>query len=370
MHLAFVDIAYDYTADRPDGDTRLGGTTSAVCFLARALVQAGVACTFFNTIKEPQESHGITSRPLGELADALGNPDYSAFIFCGRWLEKMVRLARDNTKAPLIAWMQESMFDARAAPVTDAFDGIVFVSEWQRRVNQPHTRPHWRQAVLRNAMNPRMAELFANNRPILATKTQPPILLYAGHFQRGAFHLPPILDRLRLKQSNFSIEIFSEIHPIRDPATDGKYMEWLRGLPNVAHVGFVSQTELIHRMERATFFIAPNPWPETSCIALIEAMAAGLSVITTNRAALPETASGFARLVDIDDPDHVVRFDMAMPHEKFAAAISAAMDEGRANPERTEWKLRAQIDYFLKNYQWAQRVTPWVDFVGSLGRKS
>lgn len=366
MHLAFIDIAYDYAADRPDGSDRLGGTTSAICFLARALVNAGIGCTFFNMTKQPQEAHGIRSLPISALADAFGDSHYSAFIFCGRWMEKMVRLARENTTAPVIAWMHESMFDAIGAPMLEAFTGIVFVSEWQQRVNRSQLPLQCKQTVIRNAMNPRAADLFANKRPIVAAKTRPPVLLYAGHFQRGAFHLPPILDHLRSARSDFTIEIFSDIHPVRDPVVDAHYIDWLRKLPNVAHVGFVNQTELISRMERAAFFVAPNPWPETSCIALIEAMAAGLSVVTTNRAALPETSSGFARLVAIDEPDHVVRFDMKIPHEKFAAAVSEAIDEWLLNPQHTEQKLRTQINYFLENYQWPQRVTPWVTFVKSL----
>src|ERR1700742_3708392 len=207
MHLAFVDIVYDYTADRPDTAAALGGTTSAVCFLARELVKTGVECTFFNKIKTPGEAHGIPSLPLEALIDERANPKYSAFIFCGRWSDWLVGHIREQAKAPFIVWMQESLFAPPLTPAMQAFDAIVFNSEWQKKINQRHVMPHWKQTVIRNAMNPRFANLYAPGESILGAKAKPPVLLYAGVTPRGAFHLPKILDHLRPKGTDFSMEI-------------------------------------------------------------------------------------------------------------------------------------------------------------------
>jgi glycosyltransferase involved in cell wall biosynthesis len=366
MHVAFVDIVYGYAADRPDTDEPLGGTTSAICFLARELVKSGVKCTFYNKIGAVQTVHGIPAKPLNALVDDAAGGDITAYIFCGRWMEVMVRLLRGLTSAPFIAWMHESAFNPQWVPALDAFDAIAFVSEWQQRINQDRVLPKWKQTVLRNAMNPLAANIFAESESIISAKTKPPVLLYAGGAARGVFHLPPILEELRKTQQDFSVEIFCNTNPSRDPEKDAQYIDWLRNLPNVSHVGMVGQPQLIDHMKRASFFVAPNPWPETSCIALIEAMAAGLSVITTNRAALPETASGFAQHVTIAEADDPIRFDMPIDPAVFAAAISAAMDEQRLQPEQAEQKLRKQISFTNQHYQWSQRVKPWIDFVKSL----
>lgn len=367
MHLAFVDIVYDYTADRPDTAASLGGTTSAICFLARELVKTGVDCTFFNKIRQPAKAYGISSLPLEALIDERANPEYSAFIFGGRWVDWLANHIREKTKAPLIAWMQESQFIPPLTPAMQAFDGVVFNSEWQKRVNQAHVLPHWRQAVIRNSMNPRFAALFEPGESILAAKTKPPVLLYAGTTPRGAFHLPAILDHLRTRRRDFTMEICCDCAPTRDADANAEYINRVRNLPNVTHVGMVGQSELAARMKHAALLVSPNPWPETSCIALIEALSAGLCAITTNRAVLPETAEGFAQHIAINDPDHPTRFDMPIPYEAFADAIDKTMTSWLTNPEETERALRAQVNHFLGRYQWPQRVEPWIEFIRSFG---
>ncbi|HUY68619.1 MAG TPA: glycosyltransferase [Alphaproteobacteria bacterium] len=368
MHLAFVDIVYGYAADRPDTAESLGGTTSGICFLARELKKRGVDCTFFNKIERPAEAHGIRALPLEALTEERANPAYSAFIFGGRWIEWLVKHVREKTKAPFIGWMQESLLGLPLVPALAEMDGVVFNSQWQQRINRPYVLPHWRQTVIKNAMNPRFANLFPPGTPIMEAKTKPPILLYAGVTPRGSFHLPAILDRLRPKRTDFTMEIFCNVAPTRDPEANANYIKWMRELLNVTHVGMVGQTELAQRMKRAAILVAPNPWPETSCIALIEALSAGLTAITTNRAVLPETGEGFPRHIAIEDADHPLRFDMPMPYETFAAAIDEAMTDWLARPDETERRLRTQIDHFTGRFQWAQRAAPWIAFIDSFLR--
>jgi glycosyltransferase involved in cell wall biosynthesis len=296
------------------------------------------------------------------LGDEMTKNDFDAYIFCGRWTQQLVELVKANTKSPLIGWMHESAFADPMTPALDAFDAMIYVSEWQKKVTAKDAKPHWKQTVIRNAMNPAVAKSFPPGEKILPAKTRPPVLLFAGSFARGAFHIPPLLDKIRSHRSDFSVEMFCNLDPSRDAEKDSAYIGWLRSLPNISHIGMVGQGELARRMKRAAVFVAPNPWPETSCIALIEALASGMSAVTTSRAALPETASGFARQVSIDHADDPLRFDMPIDYSAFAEQILQAIDQPN------EPALRKQIDYFHAHYQWAQRVQPWIDFISSLRR--
>jgi len=365
MRLAFIDFIYHYDAARPDSDEPLGGTTSAICFVARELVKNGAACTFFNRVSQPRQAHGIASLPLQALGHEIERGGFDAYIFCGRWTAELVNLVRAHTKAPLIAWAHESAFRAPMTPALEAFDGVVFVSEWQQRVNQTVVKPHWKQIVIRNAMNPAVATSFPSGGKILPSKQVPPIMLFAGSFARGAFHIPPLLDKVRQQRNDFTVEMFCNLDPSRDVEKDTTYINWIRGLPNITHVGMVGQPELARRMRHASILLAPNPWPETSCIALIEGLASGLTAITSDRAALPETASGFATQIPLEGRDEPIRFDMPIDYDGFATAIIDALRSREENPTQLESRLRQQVDYFRAHYQWEQRTAPWINFIKS-----
>ena len=51
-------------------------------------------------------------------------------------MEWLVKSIRETTKAPLIGWMHESLMVAPLTAPLAELDGIVFVSEWQKRINQ------------------------------------------------------------------------------------------------------------------------------------------------------------------------------------------------------------------------------------------
>lgn len=362
MHLAFVDLAYDYTADRPDAPAPLGGTTSAVCFLARALRDAGHEATLFNKVWQAATAHGIRSLPLEQLTAERANSAYDAFIFCGRWTEWLVQHVAEGARVPLIAWMHESQFKPPLMPALPEFAGVVFVSDWQHRVNQAALLPAQSAAVIHNAMNPLAASMFAPDASITAAKQ--PVAVYAGSTPRGVLHLPAIWPPLHEAFPDLRLQIFCNPAIGTDAAQNAALAAQLRAMPGVEHLGMAGQPELLAHLRDASFFLAPNPYPETSCIALIEAMAAGLCCIATARAALPETAQGFAALVPIVAADDPELFTQPLDHAAFVATARSIIAAWLAAPAAWEARLQTQRDHFLQHFQWRQRVAAWLEFVG------
>lgn len=60
----------------------------------------------------------------------------------------------------------------------------------------------------------------------------------------------------------------------------------------VSYHGARSNMEVREALKQAHIFAYPSIWPETSCLAMIEAMASGTHVVHSNLAALPETSGG------------------------------------------------------------------------------
>lgn len=357
--LAFIDIAADYDAGRPDEDAAFGGTNTAVCFTARSLTAAGIPCTIFNKIRQERTTHGVRCLPLESLQTEATNPAYTAFIFCGRWVDWLVDLVKQSTTAPLIAWMHESLLGGQFLTPHPAFSAIVFVSKWQQRTNQTLCQPHWQQALIRNGVNPALNDLFQPDEPLLPLKSQPPVIIYAGATPRGAIYLPAILRGLYQQRTDWLVEIYSACTPTGDATQDQLFQDHIRSIPNLCHLGTVGQRTLAERMKRASILLSPNPWPETSCITLMEALAAGMQVITTNRAALPETAAGLAQHIALPDADHPTRFDYEMPIEAFIDALDAALTHCQTNSRDREESIRQQRLTTLKAYQWQSRVAEW-----------
>ncbi len=362
-HFAFIDIAANYTGSSPLTDA-MGGTQAAVCHLGTALVKQGVSVTLINQNRNAGVFSGITSVPPEKLDDSETLKQFDALIINGRWTQKLVQTLRKRTSAGAVAgtaerratkivgWMHEAAFnDPWILPLPD-FDGFVFVSNWQKTINAPLIPPAVKVAVIPNGIEP----AFHTLSPLAQPKS--PIVVYAGSTKRGLLALPDIIPALKKEIPELTFEVYSDCNVDNDPTAQLQFRFQLLGIPGVTHVDAVPQKDLPAKLNRASYFISPNPYPETFCICLAEAMAAGCIPIITARAALPETAHGFAALLPVSNPDSVnVEHDSV----DIKAFINLAVKTMRA--PRNEVQLSEQIDFVNANYNWDKHANAWLEFL-------
>ncbi len=127
----------------------------------------------------------------------------------------------------------------------------------------------------------------------------------------------------------------------------------------VDYVGPVAQPALAQEIATAAALAYPSTFMETSCIAVLEAMAAGLTVCTTRLGALPETTAGFARLVEFSA-------DRARLARDFAGTMIAALSDCRERSSDALARRETQTAFVRQNYAWPKRAQEWEAWLGEI----
>lgn len=172
------------------------------------------------------------------------------------------------------------------------FHAIVFVSYWQRdQFIRYYNIPFSKCVVLRNAIEP-----FN-----LADRTESDIIRFIYHTtpHRGLHILIGVFDVLSKSErwkNKIHLDVYSSFGVYGWNDKDKPYEELFKFVMQHDHMtyhGAVSNDEVRKALLNSDVFAYPCIWPETSCLALIEAMSAGLVCIHSDYAALQETSANW-----------------------------------------------------------------------------
>ncbi len=224
MRIAFVDFTpWDYTPLTPD-KAPLGGTQSAVCYLARQLAADGQAVSLINGAARPALVEGVAVVPLTDVGAerVLADCQVAVLISTGHAVRKLkALLARD---ARLVLWTQHAADQPAVQPLAESevsalVDHFVFVSRWQQAVYERAfaIRPE-RCRILRNAVGPAFAGLFADGRAALAAKARPPRLAYTSTPFRGLETLLDVFPAIRAAVPGVTLAVYSSMQVYHLPA--------------------------------------------------------------------------------------------------------------------------------------------------------
>jgi glycosyltransferase involved in cell wall biosynthesis len=371
MRIAFADFGkWDYHVQSVDFSP-MGGSQSAACYLARALARIGHEVFFINRLSTPGIYDGVNCiSGLTMAHDAFASMRFDAFI-CLLGAGDAVQLHRLlGSHTRLILWSQHATDQPAIQHLRDpaqatAYNGIALVSDWQRNeylrtfpLNPAST------SVMRNAVAPTFQNQFANSIPILPQKSSPPILAYTSTPFRGLDLLLQSFPRIRQQTPEARLQVFSsmkvyQFDQARDEANYGQLYQRCRQLEGAEYFGSIAQPELAHLMKKVSVLAYPNTFPETSCIAAMEAMASGCRIVTSALGALPETTAGFARLISFNQSGESYL-------NEFVHAVTEALNKNRQCPDESEEFLGRQFAYINSNAIWEIRAGEWVRWLESL----
>ncbi|QSF49246.1 glycosyltransferase [Thermosynechococcus sp. GLH187] len=371
MRLLFVDPSpLSYTVETPK-EYPLGGSQSALCYLLLNLHEKGHEVFLANNCQKITIVAGVLHLPLSALSKvslSFIQPDVCIVLNSASSIQDLRTVLPTSTS--LVLWTQhhtdqpgvQNLSDPR---VLSLIDRIVVVSKWQRQqyLTKFKLEPDL-LVVLRNAVSPYFEHLFSPEESILEQKLPNVRLAYTSTPFRGLEQLLEIYPRLYQSYPNLELEVYSSMNVYQvSPTEDGwqALYEKFKNLPGVNYYASCSQRTLAEALKRIAILSYPNTFPETSCIAALEAMASGCFIVTSALGALPETTAGFAELVEFTT-------DWPTYQARYGQALARILDQFYCpeNRIKLESHLRSQVEYIHDHYTWQRRADEWINFLESL----
>ncbi len=239
------------------------------------------------------------------------------------------------------------------------FSKIVFVSNWQAQMfSLTHGIPYAEFVVIPNAIEPikitsEDKALGPDNQVRLIYHTTP---------HRGLGILYPAFMELK-KHFNVTLDVYSSFKIYGWEERDKTYeplFDMLRNAEGINYHGTVSNDEVRKALIKAHIFAYPSIWPETSCIAAIEALCAGAGIVHPNLAALPETTSHSTSMYQFNEnlQDHL---------NVFYSHLYATVQGIQENTELFQNRIAPQqSDHFNAVYNWHTIVHKWENLLRNL----
>jgi glycosyltransferase involved in cell wall biosynthesis len=215
--------------------------------------------------------------------------------------------------------------------------------------------------VLGNAAAPAFVDLFPEGHSILSQKAVPPVLAYTSTPFRGLDLLIEAFPSIRAQVPEARLRIFSgmavyQVASAQEQAEYGALYARCRQTAGVEYVGSIAQPALAREMRGVAMLAYPNTFPETSCIAALEAMASGCRIVTSALGALPETTAGFAQLIP-------ARKERGAFLQEFVERTVATLREMQTDAAAVEESFRRQVQYIREKATWEVRARQWANWL-------
>ena len=255
---------------------------------------------------------------------------------------------------PNVLWQHVNTDQRVAQGLSDpnfvaALDKIVFVSNWQRhKFHITYPMPLSKSTVLLNAIEP--IEFVDKNRNGRLK------LIYTSTPWRG---LDVLIESFRtLNRDDIELDVYSStvIYGSNFMKDDFKWLyDRCRATKNVNYRGYATNKAVRRAVQGAHIFAYPSTFEETSCLAAIEAGAAGCKLTLTNLGALPETCGGHASYTEfLPEKMQLV--------ENYAKLLNSKIDQFWDKYDERE----EQSKVFNEMYSWHTRATEWITLIDSL----
>ena len=260
---------------------------------------------------------------------------------------------RTNVVWQHLAYDQGAVSGMAHSEFIEKIQHFVYVSEWQLREFERRFSTNLSQnCVIRNAIEP----IEFKSKPIDKIR-----IIYTSTPNRGLKVLLAafkILNRTDIELHVYSSDIiYGTGYAAQRQREHAELFHRCRTTPGIVYKGYATNKAVRQALQNSHILAYPSIYEETSCLAAIEAGAAGCRIVTTNLGALPETCGQWARSVDYAYGD-----DLNNLAEKYAAVLNEEIDLVSQNT----YNIVEQSQWFNDFYSWTNRAQEWKDFFNKI----
>lgn len=301
----------------------------------------------------------------------IGGTEYQAKTFHERILPNapkfmdylcMILPGKNIDNSGVLQWEGEILFWAHNLPsqfgpeitkffwsggvVSDKIKYVIVPSEYAKQKFHKETNfPLEKLYVIPNGIDPLKPNLdrFKKVDKIRITHTSGP--------NRGMMIL---LNAMKHLDQDFELNIFNDFFPEMYLEDD------IMNDPRVTFWGKTPRKTMYKYLESSHIHAYPPIFLETFCIAMAEAMSAGLLPVYGNVGSLPEIIGG--RGIYIDDIDNKFIKDGYFQGDLYAEEYAKILSEGMDLILSGKWDPREQIEYVNSQYGWDTVTKKWYDF--------
>ena len=253
-----------------------------------------------------------------------------------------------------VLWMhhfvnQKEAKNLASEDFVNKLDWIVYNSNWNLEQHIKYFQvPKNKSLVIRNAIEKISFVEKPSDKISLIYHTTP---------WRGLKILLKVFKNLNLENVELNVCSSTIIYGKKFDSLLGKTYEGLfdecKNTKNVNYFGFLKNEKIIEQLKKMHIFAHPSIWPETSCIAAIESMAAGCEVVTTSLGALNETCSPFGKIINFEKKPEDLE-------KKYSIALLDSIKNFWS--DETQKKLKLQRETINTKYSWDARSVEWKNF--------
>ncbi|MFB3883117.1 MAG: glycosyltransferase [Armatimonadota bacterium] len=342
-----------YTEGLPfDGRTpfaqSLGGSESAVVFMARELARRGHRVRVYCHCPRPGEYDSVAYHDLADFGEFVETGECDVFVCC-RHLRGLTAPIRSKVN---VLWNHDVLVKPVAGHVMSLMyklDRLFVLSEFHKQQFQRHLDvPDDRYVVTRNGV-----DLELVDESIAGVERDPNRLIYTSRPERGLDVLLNMWPGMKQRRPELRLAIAH----YENPGADAQMAEYLRTLrdfaerlPDVQLLGPLNKRLLYAELARSALVVYPAAFPEVSCISMIEAAACGTPVVTSRYCALKETVAGGESGVLIPGDPRGEEYQRA-----YVDAVVGLLDD-QARWQNMSAAARRRVE---ERYQWEDIAAEW-----------